>query len=143
MKRIGVVILGVQLNMLFQGCNFFAVMTNHFKISLDAFAHVRIWEVVYYFLICARAFKFQIEHGKIVLTDRISDMAHQFRPALNKMAASSAQIPGCPHFCWINIGLRDHTATKKAGNLSRVDSIILGLATMDTDKHMGKVVGEP
>jgi hypothetical protein len=65
--------------------------------------------------------------GQMVLTIRSLDVCKQFGALTRQMQAASEEIPGRPHRCWIDLGLREHAPTKPHRDFLGVDLVVFGL----------------
>jgi len=58
-------------------------------------------------------------------------MGIKLSPFSHEMIPPSEEIPCCPHFGGIDIGLGDHTSPEQYGDFSRIDLVIFCFAAVD------------
>ena len=123
-------------------------------VGLDAFPHQGVREVVAQSDSIASVVDALVEGGQVVLSVGVLDVSQQLALVVHEVHAAAKQISGRAHGLGVGVGYRKHAPAQQAGDLLRVDLVVLGLASVDRfhvqrvtederDSLLGTHVGDP
>ena len=132
-SEVGIVIMlfGERGYFLFELRKYGVVVIEKVEVNLDALLDAFIRKELCDF------FPFGLSTGSvfkvfdIVLIGGILDMRQKFGPFPGEMHSASQQVTGGAHSGRIDIGQRKHSTSREHGDLVGVDSVVLGLSSVD------------
>jgi hypothetical protein len=130
-KGVGVVPPGDAEDVAFEVPYHTVEVIDEIEIGLDASSNARVGELLSDALAMDLVGNLSAELGKVALAVRVLDVGEEFGAFTCEVIPTSEEIAGGAHLPGVDVGLREHAATKKSGDLAGINSIVLGFTSVD------------
>jgi hypothetical protein len=104
------------------------VVLDHGQIQGDGVTHLGIGEVRQQPFAIAALLDAAFQRRQVVLADRVLDVSDELGALAHEMTAPAQQIARGAHARGVDVGLGEHPTADQAGDLVRIDLVVLGLA---------------
>ena len=106
-------------------------MTSELDIRGDTLGRGDVGELLGDTLSIASIVEAGLRRREIVLVVRVLDVNEEVTSLAHHLESSTKKIPGGAHLGWVDISLRKHASSEKGCNLESIDTVVLGLASMN------------